>query len=143
MDNHATIDDAYAEAFRHVNETDARIVQSHIEQAAEVAHEVNRAYCRTLGDFSLLPWSECEEWQRESVIKGVRHAIANRDATPESMHQAWFEHKRAEGWTYGAVKDADRKMHPCMVSFQALPKAQRTKDHLFLAVVRTMCKNIK
>lgn len=37
---------------------------------------------------------------------------------------------------YGEVKDAEKKTHPCIMSYDALPPEQRTKDHLFGAAVR-------
>jgi len=33
-------------------------------------------------------------------------------------------------------KEAEKKTHPCMVTFEQLPKAQQLKDFIFLAVVR-------
>ncbi|MFD0468599.1 RyR domain-containing protein [Nonomuraea thailandensis] len=51
------------------------------------------------------------------------------------MHEAWCEHKRAEGWTYGPDKDPDAKTHPCLVPYDQLPVEQRVKDAVFHAIV--------
>jgi hypothetical protein len=39
---------------------------------ARVCHEVNRAYCTSLGDESQLPWDSAPQWQKDSAINGVR-----------------------------------------------------------------------
>jgi len=105
---------------------------------ARVCHEANRAYCATLGDHSQPEWPYTPEWQRVSAIAGVAAALDNPDQTPELSHQGWLDQKHADGWVYGKVKDPVRKEHPCMVEYDALPAEQRTKDHLFLTIVRAL-----
>lgn len=80
-----------------------------VTQIAEICHEANRAYCKSLGDTSQAPWDEAPEWQRDSCVKGVEFVLANPDAPPSANHDAWLTHKRAEGWRYGEKKDAVRK----------------------------------
>lgn len=105
------------------------------EQIARICHEVNRAYCASLGDTSQVPWSEAPQWQRDSAILGVEAILKNPDTTPEQSHEGWLAQKVADGWTYGQIKDAVLKQHPCFVPYADLPAAQQTKDHLFGAVV--------
>lgn len=108
------------------------------EQIARLCHEVNRAYCFAMGDSSQLPWDEAPEWQRASAVDGVRFHKANQFATPDSSHERWRANKEREGWVYGAVKDAEKKEHPCMVPFHDLPPEQQAKDHIFAAIVRNV-----
>lgn len=108
------------------------------EQIAIVCHEANRAYCARLGDTSQLPWSESPEWQKASAIKGVQFCISNPDAPASANHDSWLEVKRSEGWKYGAVKDAEKKEHPCFVPYEKLPVDQQRKDALFKAVVEAL-----
>ena len=35
--------------------------------------------------------------------------------------------KQADGWSYGPVKDVEKKEHPCMVTFDELAKADQVK----------------
>jgi hypothetical protein len=106
-------------------------------EIAEVAHEVNRAYCEALGDESQVPWKEAPGWQRDSAVKGVE-AHLKASLTPEQSHELWLDHKRQEGWKYGPVKDAEKKEHPCFVAYGQLPVEQRAKDFIFSAVVRAL-----
>lgn len=109
-----------------------------IHDIAQVAHEVNRAYCEATGDHSQVPWEEAPAWQRDSAIAGVQTVLTNPTITPEEQHETWSAHKRAEGWKHGDVKDPVKQTHPCLVAYDKLPKAQRVKDHLFGAVVRAL-----
>jgi len=111
---------------------------TNIIHIAAVCHEANRAWCWFNGDNSQLPWGQAPDWQIESAIDGVTHALDNPNAEPEDSHQNWWALKIAEGWTYGEVKDPEAKTHPCMVPYSGLPEFQRKKDALFLAIVRAL-----
>ncbi len=101
---------------------------------ARVCHEANRAYCKSLGDHSQLPWAESPEWQRASAMDGVENIIQN-GAEPAASHESWMAEKARTGWIYGAVKDAEAKTHPCFMPWAELPEDQQRKDLLFCAVV--------
>ena len=77
---------------------------------AKIAHEANRTYCESLGDFSQELWEDCLQWQRTSAMNGV----------------------------LAIEKGVDRKLHPCMVPFNELPAEQQMKDHLFFAIVTVL-----
>ena len=111
-------------------------------EIARVAHEINRAYCASLGDTSQPSWDDAPEWQKGSALAGVDMHLANPDATPENSHESWLAQKTAEGWKYGPVKDAQKKEHPCFLPYAELPPEQKAKDHLFRAVVHAL-KNAK
>lgn len=105
---------------------------------AAVAHSINAAYCRAIGDNSQKPWDEAEEFQKLSAIAGVNMHLANPDATPEQSHESWLAQKTAEGWAYGEEKDLDKKLHPCFKPYDELPVEQKAKDYLFKAVVDSL-----
>lgn len=107
-----------------------------VVEIARLAHEVNRAYCASIGDGSQVSWEEAPEWQRHSAIAGVEFTLTNPGAPPSASHESWLKQKEADGWKYGPVKDAERKEHPCFVPYDQLPLDQRVKDYLFQGVVR-------
>jgi hypothetical protein len=102
---------------------------------AELAHEANRSYCILIGDNSQKPWNEAPEWQKESAIDGVKFHIANPNAAPSQSHDNWLEHKRADGWKYGPIKNEKLKEHPCFCPYHSLPISQQIKDYIFRSVV--------
>lgn len=107
-----------------------------IELAAKTAHEVNRAYCRGLGDDSQPSWEDAPEWQKRSAIDGAEHIALNPNITPEESHEFWMSKKYQDGWSRGEKKDAEKKTHPCFVAYENLPLPQRAKDTLFGVTVR-------
>lgn len=106
-----------------------------VEQMASVAHEANRQYCRTVGDFSQPAWAEAPDWQKKSAMNGVQFHLDNPNATPEGSHENWLKEKLADGWSFGDVKDPDNKKHPCCVPYGGLPLEQRAKDYIFRNIV--------
>lgn len=109
-----------------------------IEAIAVVCHQANRAWCAKHGDYSQNAWANAPQWQRDSAVDGVVHALTFPNAKPEDSHRNWMINKKAEGWVYGPVKDPDAKTHPCIVPFDELPEWQQKKDVLFLAIVRAL-----
>lgn len=104
---------------------------------AAVCHEANRVYCASLGE-SQPPWSEAPPWLTESVINGVEFHLKNPDAGDAASHENWLRYKELDGWKYGVVKDPEKREHPCMVPFDALPIEQQRKDRLFRAIVHAL-----
>ncbi|MES2347850.1 MAG: RyR domain-containing protein [Pseudomonadota bacterium] len=101
---------------------------------AMICHEANRAYARSLGDFSHKPWERAPDWQKMSAISGVQFHLAG-DKTPAESHESWISMKLATGWTYGTVKNEKAKTHPCLMAYDLLPEDQKAKDRLFGAIV--------
>lgn len=105
---------------------------------AMVCHNVNKAYCEALGDHSQPTWEDAPDWAKQSALSGVVFHTMNPGASPGASHEEWLKFKEKEGWTWGPVKDPDKKEHPCMVPFDKLPLQQQVKDHLFIAVVNSI-----
>ena len=106
-------------------------------EVARVCHEVNRAYCQTLGDDSQPSWEDAPQWQKDSAMLGVRLHLSG-DHGPEASHESWRTQKFNDGWRWGPVNDPAKKEHPCMVDFSDLPKEQQAKDFLFRGVVHAL-----
>jgi hypothetical protein len=72
------------------------------------------------------------------AVAGVQEALRDPGLTAARSHKLWAERMRAEGWTYGEVKDPERRTHPALVPFGELPVGQQAKDRLFIAIVRAL-----
>jgi len=113
------------------------------EQIARIAHEVNRAYCQSIGDDSQVAWEYAPQWQKDSALAGVHLHIENPDAGVAASHESWMSHKISDGWVYGAVKCPELKQHPCIVPFDELPSEQKAKDFLFRGTVHALASNAR
>ena len=130
---------SYDNAFSEIWRLEAyRKLSFNAERIARLAHEVNRAYCQSLGDYSQPAWEDAPDWQKESAIKGVAFHQQNPDATPEDSHNSWLEQKLNEGWVHGDVKDPVARCHPCVTAYENLPESQRAKDYIFRAIIQTL-----
>lgn len=105
------------------------------EMVARILHEANRAFGNAFCGDSHKPWDEAEEWQRKSSRDAVAFHIANPDASDSATHDKWLEDRRTAGWTWGPVRDDERKTNPALVEYDQLPKEQRFKDTLQKAIV--------
>jgi hypothetical protein len=107
------------------------------EQIARVVHAANAELQAIQGDPApSQPWDHESQELRQNVILGVRNA--RNGMTPAEHHQSWVDDKAAHGWRYGASKDQLAKTHPCLVAYDQLPRDQRVKNVLFIAIVRAM-----
>ncbi len=109
-----------------------------IEDIAQVAHEINRAYCQAINDAYQPSWAEAPEWQVNSILDGVEFHLNNPDAGPEASHNNWLKQKKEDDWCYGEVKSEVDKTHPCIMPFEDLPIEQQAKDYLFRQVVHSL-----
>lgn len=107
-----------------------------VEQIAIVCHNANRGLQSVLDEKPSPEWGELTDDIKDSGIQGVLKAI--KGDTPRELHESWCAHRRANGWTYGMVKDIHLKTHPCLVDYSKLPPAQRLKDELFSKIVELL-----
>ena len=105
---------------------------------AQVAHEINKAFCESIGDNSQPTWEDAPEWQKSSAINGVQFHLDNPEASPSASHDNWLKQKEAEGWKYGPTKNPETKEHPCFLPYNELRTEQRSKDYLFKQVVHSL-----
>lgn len=111
-----------------------------VEAIARTCHEVNRVWCEFNGDASQKPWETAPDWQKESAVNGVQFVLEHPDAGDSASHDNWAREKRAAGWAYGPVKNAEAKTHPCLVAFDELPPEQQFKDRLFRTIVLSLAE---
>ena len=108
-----------------------------VEHIARVCHEANRAIQINNNEKVIsLPFDELSKQQIRSAIRGV--IKAQQGATPEQLHKAWCHDKYEDGWVYARIKSETRKTHPCLVSYEELPKEQRVKDKVFQVIVNAL-----
>lgn len=107
-------------------------------EIAKIAHEVNRAYCQSIGDTSIQAWEQATEAQRRGAIFGVVFYARMPSADAYTMHKTLFDHLVADGWVYGDTIDDTAKQHPACKPYDELPQQHKIKDHLFLTIVRQL-----
>lgn len=115
-----------------------------MSQKPSVTEDVTRAIyeaCRLEAQWSGRsivpePWDERDEAFRERMIRVVERYLHSEGLpTPKEAHDSWCEAYREMGWTYGPVRDPQKKTHPDLRPYEELPQDEREKDAIFLMCV--------
>lgn len=53
-----------------------------------------------------------------------------QEAIAENAHEVWAAARMSEGWTYGAVRDDQKKQHPDLIPYSALPDGEKEYDRI-------------
>ncbi|XP_036448593.1 ryanodine receptor 3 [Colossoma macropomum] len=53
------------------------------------------------------------------------HLEKVRDRLAENIHELWAMNKIELGWSYGKIRDDNKRQHPCLVDFSKLPETER------------------
>ena len=46
----------------------------------------------------------------------------------ENVHDVWSVERISQGWSYGPVRDDEKKETPCLVAYSDLPENEKTFD---------------
>jgi hypothetical protein len=109
-----------------------------LENIAQIVHEINKAFCESLGDTSLVSWADTPQDIKAIVVDGVLFHLNNPNAGADASHNNWMANKIAQGWVYGPVKDATKKEHPSIIPFEKLSLTERQKDVLVMQTVHSL-----
>uniref|UniRef100_A0A8D3BQL3 Ryanodine receptor 2 n=1 Tax=Scophthalmus maximus TaxID=52904 RepID=A0A8D3BQL3_SCOMX len=67
------------------------------------------------------------------------HLERIREKLAENIHELWVMNKIELGWTYGAVRDDNKRQHPCLVEFPKLPEQERSYNlQMSLETLKTL-----
>ncbi|XP_076856683.1 ryanodine receptor 2 isoform X3 [Brachyhypopomus gauderio] len=67
------------------------------------------------------------------------HLERIREKLAENIHELWVMNKVELGWTYGAVRDDNKRQHPCLVEFSKLPEQERSYNlQMSLETLKTL-----
>lgn len=112
-----------------------------IEQIAEYAHELNRAWCDITGESEKPSWTSVSNEIKQSSVHGVKHILSKTELpTPEEMWLEWKSYKLKAGWEKGAYS-VENKTHPNLVdSYDELNEIDQMKDRIFIEAVRVLSK---
>jgi len=45
-----------------------------------------------------------------------------------NTHEVWAAERMKEGWTWGPVRNDERREHPCLVPYDELPESEKDYD---------------
>lgn len=63
-----------------------------------------------------------------SDIKLSEELVKLVEKMAENVHEVWAKARIEQGWTYGEVRNDERKKHPCLVPYSELPEEEKEYD---------------
>ena len=82
-------------------------------------------------------WDDLNDRQRRLSVHIINHILANPDATPAAVHNAWMgEMQHNEGWTTGPIIDETLKQHPNITPFAYLESRHNESYAVSIGIVR-------
>nr|XP_055028682.1 ryanodine receptor 3 isoform X6 [Misgurnus anguillicaudatus] len=54
------------------------------------------------------------------------HLEKVRDRLAENIHELWGMNKIEVGWSYGKIREDNKRQHPCLVDFSKLPETEKS-----------------
>lgn len=54
--------------------------------------------------------------------------LALTERIAENVHDVWAIGRMSEGWTYGRIKDVEKKKTPLLVPYKELPESEKDYD---------------
>jgi len=83
-------------------------------------------------------WNDLNQERKNQVLKTVEAVFNNPKITAYDMHDEWEKAKLDNGWKYAPVTDRSKKLHSCLVPFEALNIFQKMKDDIFIETVKQL-----
>ena len=81
------------------------------------------------------PWTLREQAFQDQFLEVIEVQCGpHRSGSPEGLHAAWKVAYLEMGWVYGEKYDAQRKIHPDLVSYGDLGQLEQDKDAVFVAL---------
>lgn len=106
-----------------LEDTDVNVSLSSFLDAWKESHNYMIRVLQTIKDYDPQPIN-LEEINLTDELLELREAIA------ENAHDVWAKARMNEGWSYGTERDDDKKKHPDLVPYSALPDSEKEYDRI-------------
>ena len=63
-----------------------------------------------------------------ATIQLPEELMALAEAISKNVHEVWAQNRMNEGWTYGPVRDDQKRQTPCLVPYEELPEEEKAYD---------------
>jgi RyR domain len=136
MDDHLTIEAmarSLHEAWRAGDWPKAARLDRPFDELAEADRDENRAAARRMVDGLAAIGLRLARRGEAPAAHGVEALIErNIEKLASAEHEAWRNHRAANGWSYAPVRDDTTKRHPSMVAYDDLPETEKEKDRVVI-----------
>lgn len=110
-------------------------------EVAAAAYTIVSALDLAMGRGARRPWEGQPELYKLEQTSCVRAHLAGEYSCARDAHEDWSERRRQAGWTWGPLRDVERKYHPSLLPWRALPLDLTAKAELYRASVLTVARS--
>lgn len=86
------------------------------------AYETNYSHMETKDNNSIFTPVDTSNVQLPEELMALAEAIA------KNVHNVWATNRINEGWTYGPVRDDQKRQTPCLIPYEELPEEEKAYD---------------
>jgi len=105
----------------------------HDRHLTVVSHQFEQAW-RESGYYMVCVLRSVEEYNPQPIcldnIPLTDNLLELREAIAENAHDVWAAARIKDGWTYGTVRDDEKKKHPDLIPYSALPDSEKEYDRI-------------
>ncbi|XP_060131529.1 ryanodine receptor 1 isoform X2 [Zootoca vivipara] len=96
-----------------------------VEPIKEYKHDFN-GFRNLLGPTQSLSHTSFTPYPVDTIqIVLPPHLERIREKLAENIHELWALTRIEQGWTYGPIRDDNKRLHPCLLDFHSLPEPER------------------
>ena len=63
-----------------------------------------------------------------SDVQLPEELMALAEAIAKNVHEVWAQNRMNEGWTFGPVRDDQKRQTPCLVPYEELSEEEKAYD---------------
>ena len=63
-----------------------------------------------------------------SRVELPEEVLALCEEMAKNTHEVWAQNRMEQGWTYGPVRNDEKKEHPCLVPYEELSEEEKQYD---------------
>jgi len=108
------------------------------EDIAAIAWEAMRHYAFLEGDVTFPSWRNLGREVQVAEVAACFRALKNPEKLPEDWHNEMLVEKAAEGWTFGYVRNEERKEDPYLVPWDEVRPQDRNTESIYWNTVMSI-----
>ena len=103
-------------------------------ELAEADKEDNRAAARRIQEIlslvglRIIKKENASQLEKDHEINIMNHLEYHLEILAEAEHNGWMKQRLNEGWTYGEIRNDDKKIHPDLILYNKLSNKEKEKD---------------
>lgn len=115
-------------------------INNNITAFTQIAYKLEQTYHQAITGNQKPNWQDLSAEDRKHITDRAIFYLTDPNAVVSSLHEGWVHAKYKDGWTYGEKFSEEKKQHPLLISYAALPLTRKVSDTLFMQTIQTLSR---